>query len=336
MQLEAGKPFIFKATVDTKQDIALGEYKGIALEKIEEEVTDEELNKYLDEVRAKHAEMDVVTDPEAVVENGDRVLMDFCGKKDGVAFEGGTAENYTLDIGSNSFIPGFEIQMLGMKVGEERALNLNFPENYHEASLAGQPVVFEVKVHEIKRKTLAPLDDEFAKDVSEFDTLDEYKASVLADLSKQKKEAVENQYKAQIANKVTEDSDVIAPESLVKKETENFMNELRYNFSRQGFTLEKYLELTGGKLEDVEKDARTRAESFVKQRLVMEAIAEKEGIEVADDELDKEYERLAEIYKQPVDTVKQMFTMQGQTQAIKTNVLLDKTMDMLLENAQIG
>ena len=226
--------------------------------------------------------------------------------------------------------------MLGMKVGEERALNLNFPENYHEASLAGQPVVFEVKVHEIKRKTLAPLDDEFAKDVSEFDTLDEYKASVLADLSKQKKEAVENQYKAQIANKVTEDSDVIAPESLVKKETENFMNELRYNFSRQGFTLEQYLELTGGKLEDVEKDARTRAESFVKQRLVMEAIAEKEGIEVADDELDKEYERLAEIYKQPVDTVKQMFTMQGQTQAIKTNVLLDKTMDMLLENAQIG
>ena len=336
VQLEAGKPFIFKATVDTKQDIALGEYKGIALEKIEEEVTDEELNKYLDEVRAKHAEMDVVTDPEAVVENGDRVLMDFCGKKDGVAFEGGTAENYTLDIGSNSFIPGFEIQMLGMKVGEERALNLNFPENYHEASLAGQPVVFEVKVHEIKRKTLAPLDDEFAKDVSEFDTLDEYKASVLADLSKQKKEAVENQYKAQIANKVTEDSDVIAPESLVKKETENFMNELRYNFSRQGFTLEQYLELTGGKLEDVEKDARTRAESFVKQRLVMEAIAEKEGIEVADDELDKEYERLAEIYKQPVDTVKQMFTMQGQTQAIKTNVLLDKTMDMLLENAQIG
>ena len=166
--------------------------------------------------------------------------------------------------------------------------------------------------------------------------MDDYKASVLADLSKQKKEAVENQYKAQIANKVTEDSDVIAPESLVKKETENFMNELRYNFSRQGFTLEQSLELTGGKLEDVEKDARTRAESFVKQRLVMEAIAEKEGIEVADDELDKEFERLAEIYKQPVDNVKQMFTMQGQTQAIKTNVLLDKTMDMLLENAQIG
>lgn len=336
VQLEAGKPFIFKAIVDTKQEIALGEYKGIALEKIEDELTDEELNSYLDEIRGKHAELDVVTDPEATVENGDRVLMDFCGKKDGVAFEGGTAQNYTLDIGSNSFIPGFEIQMIGMKVGEERALNLNFPENYHEPSLAGQPVVFEVKVHEIKRKTLAPLDDEFAKDVSEFDTLEEYKASIVADLSKQKKEAVQNQYKAQIANKVTEESDVVAPESLVKKEAENFMNELRYNFSRQGFTLEQYVELTNTNMEDIENDAKTRAESFVKQRLVMEAIAEKEGIEVADDELDGEFNRLAEIYKQPVENVKQMFMMQGQTQAIKTNVLLDKTMDMLLENAQIG
>lgn len=336
VQLEAGKPFIFKAIVDTKQEIALGEYKGIALEKIDDELTDEELNSYLDEIRGKHAELDVVTDPEATVENGDRVLMDFCGKKDGVAFEGGTAQNYTLDIGSNSFIPGFEIQMIGMKVGEERDLNLNFPENYHEPSLAGQPVVFEVKVHEIKRKTLAPLDDEFAKDVSEFDTLEEYKASIVADLSKQKKEAVQNQYKAQIANKVTEESDVVAPESLVKKEAENFMNELRYNFSRQGFTLEQYVELTNTNMEDIENDAKTRAESFVKQRLVMEAIAEKEGIEVADDELDGEFNRLAEIYKQPVENVKQMFTMQGQTQAIKTNVLLDKTMDMLLENAQIG
>lgn len=336
VQLEAGKPFIFKATVDTKQEIALGEYKGIALEKIDEEVTEEELNAYLEDVRTKHAELDVVSDPEATVEKGDRVLMDFCGKKDGVAFEGGTAENYTLDIGSGSFIPGFEDQMVGMKVGEERNLDLTFPENYHEPSLAGAPVVFEVKVHEIKRRTLAPLDDEFAKDVSEFDTLEAYKANLMEELGKQKKESITNQYKAQIANKVTEDSDVVAPESMVKKETENFMNEIRYNFSRQGFSLEQYLELTGGKLEDVENDAKTRAESFVKQRIVMEAIAEKEGIEVADEEMDKEFERLAEIYKQPVDNIKQMFMMQGQTQAIKTNVLLDKTMDMLLENAQIG
>lgn len=336
VQLEAGKPFIFKATVDTKQEVALGEYKGIALEKIDEEVTEEELNAYLDDIRSKHAELDVVTDPEAAVEKGDRVLMDFCGKKDGVAFEGGTAQNYTLDIGSGSFIPGFEDQMVGMKVGEERNLDLTFPENYHEPSLAGAPVVFEVKVHEIKRRTLAPLDDEFAKDVSEFETLEAYKANLMEELGKQKKESITNQYKAQIANKVTEDSDVVAPESMVKKETENFMNEIRYNFSRQGFSLEQYLELTGGKLEDVENDAKTRAEGFVKQRIVMEAIAEKEGIEVADEEMDKEYERLAEIYKQPVDTVKQMFMMQGQSQAIKTNVLLDKTMDMLLENAQIG
>ncbi len=336
VQLEAGKPFIFKATVDTKQEIALGEYKGIALEKIDEEVTEEELNAYLDDIRSKHAELDVVTDPEATVEKGDRVLMDFCGKKDGVAFEGGTAENYTLDIGSGSFIPGFEDQMVGMKVGEERNLDLTFPENYHEPSLAGAPVVFEVKVHEIKRRTLAPLDDEFAKDVSEFDTLEAYKANLMEELGKQKKESITNQYKAQIANKVTEDSDVVAPESMVKKETENFMNEIRYNFSRQGFSLEQYLELTGGKLEDVENDAKTRAEGFVKQRIVMEAIAEKEGIEVADEEMDKEFERLAEIYKQPVDNIKQMFMMQGQTQAIRTNVLLDKTMDMLLENAQIG
>lgn len=152
VQLEKGKPFIFKATVDTKQEIALGEYKGLEIEKIEEAVTEEDMNQYLDDMRSKHAQIEEVTDPEATVANGDMVTLDFCGKKDGVAFPGGTAEGYALGIGSHSFIPGFEEQMIGMKIGEERNLELTFPENYQEPTLAGQPVIFEVKVHEIKRK----------------------------------------------------------------------------------------------------------------------------------------------------------------------------------------
>ncbi len=336
VQLEKGKPFIFKATVDTKQEIALGEYKGLEIEKIEEAVTEEDMNQYLDDMRSKHAQIEEVTDPEATVANGDMVTLDFCGKKDGVAFPGGTAEGYALGIGSHSFIPGFEEQMIGMKIGEERNLELTFPENYQEPTLAGQPVIFEVKVHEIKRKVLAPLDDEFAKDVSEFDTLAEYKADVEKMLTERKKEAVKMQYKANITEKVTEGTDVVPPESMVQAEADNYLNDLAFQMRQQGIELEKYLDLVGGSLDDVKADCRNRAEGFVKQRLVLEAIAEKENIEVSEEEVDAEFAKLAEMYKQPVEQVKQVFTMQGQYPAVKRNVLLEKVTDFLLENAKIG
>lgn len=336
VQLEKGKPFIFKAVVDTKQDIELAQYKGLEIEKIDEAVTEDEMNQYLDGIRGKHAQIEEVKDENATVENGDMVLMDFCGKKDGVAFPGGTASGYTLAIGSHSFIPGFEEQMIGMKIGEERNLDLTFPEEYQEPTLAGQPVVFEVKVHEIKRKVLAPLDDEFAKDVSEFETLEEYKQDVEKMLSERKKEAVKMQYKALVTEKVSENTEVLPPESMVTAEADNYLNDLAFQMRQQGIELEKYLELTGGSMDDVKADCRNRAEVFVKQRLVLEAIAEAENIEVSDEEVDAEFAKLADMYKQPVEQVKQVFTMQGQYPAVKRNVLLEKVTDFLLENAKIG
>lgn len=336
VQLEHGKPFIFKAIVDTKQEIELAEYKGLQVEKIDGEVTDEDLEQYLESLRSKHAVIEDVTDPEATVENGDSVLMDFCGKLNGEIFPGGTAAGYTLGIGSHSFIPGFEEQMIGMKVGEERNLDITFPEDYGEPTLAGKPVVFEVKVNGIKRQTLAPLDDEFAKDVSEFDTLDELKADAREKLAESKEEAVKMQYKGAVTELVTKDADVLPPESMVEAEAENYLNDLAFQMRQQGIPLEKYLELTNGSMDDVKAECRTRAEAFVKQRLVLEAIAEKEGIDVTEEEVDAEFGKLAEMYGQPVDQVKQVFTMQGQAAAVRRNVLLEKVTDFLLENAQIG
>ena len=336
VQLEAGKPFIFSALVEVKQDINIENYKGIELEKIEEEVTEEELNTYFDDVRKKHAVIDVLDDADATLMFRDIAVIDFVGKKDGVAFEGGTGKDYPLEIGSNSFIPGFEDQMLGMKKGETKDLELSFPENYHEPSLAGQPVVFEVTVNEIKRQTLPELDDEFAKDVSEFETFEEYKASVVAELNVQKKEYVDMQYKATLSNKVVEMSDVITPDSLLESEKEAVLNELRYSLSQQGFSLEQYVQLTGANMDDIEAEAKERAEGRVKQRLVIEAIAEKEGIEVTEEEMDIEFGKLAEMYQQPIETVKQVFTMQGQTENVRRNAIMEKTMAMLLENAKIG
>ena len=336
VQLEHGKPFIFKAIVDTKQDIELGEYKGLQIEAISDEVTDEDLDQYLESLRSKHAVIEDVTDPEATVQNGDSVLMDFCGKLNGEIFPGGTAAGYTLGIGSHTFIPGFEEQMVGMKVGEERNLDVTFPEDYGEPTLAGQPVVFEVKVNGIKRQTLAPLDDEFAKDVSEFDTLEELKADAKAKLAESKKDAVKMQYKGAVTEMVTKDADVLPPESMVEAEADNYLTDLAFQMRQQGIPLEKYLELTNGSMDDVKAECRTRAEAFVKQRLVLEAIAEKEGIDVTEEEVDAEFGKLAEMYGQPVEQVKQVFTMQGQAAAVRRNVLLEKVTDFLLENAQIG
>lgn len=336
VQLEHGKPFIFKATVDTKQEIELGEYKGLKVEKIEEEVTEDELQQYLDSLRSKHAVIEDVTDPEATVQNGDSVLMDFCGKLNGEIFPGGTAAGYTLGIGSHSFIPGFEEQMVGMKIGEERNLDVTFPEEYQEPTLAGKAVVFEVKVNGIKRQTLAPMDDEFAKDVSEFDTLEELKADAMTMLAEQKKQAITMEYKSDVTNQVTNATDVLAPQSMVEAEADNYLNDIAYRMRQQGIELEKYLELTNGSLDDVKEECRVKAELFVKQRLVLETIAEKEGIEVTEEELDAEFEKMAAMYGQPAEQVKQVFNMQGQTAAIKRNLLLEKVSDFLLENAQIG
>ena len=273
---------------------------------------------------------------DAVVEKNDSVTLDFEGKKDGVPFDGGTAENYELVIGSNSFIPGFEDGMLGMKVGESKDIPLTFPEDYHAEDLAGQEVVFTVKVNDIKRKVLADLDDEFAKDVSEFDTLDDYKADIRKDLTKQVEESTQAQYKNKVTEKVVADSDVVAPQSLVEKETDNYINEMAYSMRNQGIELEQYLQLTGGNMDGLRDEFKKRAEESVKASIVLEAIAEAENITVADEEVEAEFDRLAEAYDMKKEDIKRAFVMQGQGDSIARNMVLEKTVDFLLDNANIG
>ena len=308
---------------------------GIELEKVETAVSDEDIEKELEQTRSNTALIEDVEDENATVEDGDIVLLNFCGKKDGVAFEGGTAENYELTIGSHSFIPGFEEGMVGMKLGEEKDLDLTFPEEYHADDLAGAAVVFTVKVNAIKRKQLAPLDDEFAKDVSEFDTLDEYKASLREEMEKQREESALNHYKANIAIKVTEDSDVVAPESMVEKEVENYLNEMTYNLRAQGIEMEQYYQLTGSSEEDVKKEFSGRAEASVKQQLVLGAIADREEIDVTEEEMDAEYEKLSKYYQMEKDQLKQIFMVQGQTESLRNSIKFEKVMDKLFENAVI-
>ena len=336
VQIEKGKEFIFKAVVDTKQQVELGEYKGLEIQEIDGEVSEKEIEQYIDTVRDKQAEVSDVTDADAQLQKGDTANIDFVGKKDGEAFAGGSAQGYDLVIGSGSFIPGFEEQMEGMKLGEVRNVELNFPEDYYVTDLAGQPVVFEVTLNAIKRKTLPELNDEFVKDVSNFETVDAYKEDIKAMLTEEKAAEIKNRYKAEAAQKVTEQSDVVAPKSQVKAEAENFMNDIKFQMSQQGISLEDYVKLTNGNMEDIENECKTRAESFVKQNIVFEAIAEKEGFEISDEELEAEFNKMAEMYKQPVETVKEVFNMRGQVGLIKRNLLLEKVSDFLLENAKIG
>ena len=336
VQMEKGKEFIFKAVVDTKQEVALGEYKGLVIEDIDPEVSDKEVDQYVDMIRSKQAEVKTITDKRSVLKKGDTANMDFVGKKDGVAFAGGSAQGYDLEIGSGSFIPGFEEQMEGMKVEEVRNIELSFPEDYYVSDLAGQPVVFEVTLHAIKRKIMPELNDEFVKDVSNFETVAEYKEDIKNMLSAEKTTEIKNRHKAAVAQQVVEASDVVAPESMVNEETESSMNDIRFTMKQQGIELEDYLKMTNGKLEDIENECRMRAEALVKQTIVFEAIAEKEGLAVSDEDLEAEYAKMSEMYNQPVETIREVFAMRGQVGAIKRNLLLEKVADFLLENAKIG
>lgn len=333
--LEAGKPFVFTAVVDTKQTISLGDYVGLELEAVDTTVSDEDLDKEIEHARDNTALIEDVEDENATIEDGDIVLLDFEGKKDGVPFEGGTAENYELTIGSHSFIPGFEEGMIGMKVNEERDIDLTFPEEYHAKELAGAAVVFSVKVNAIKRKELAEINDDFAKDVSEYDTLDEYKAHLREDMEKQRKEAAENAYKSKIAEKVTADSDVEAPKSMVKKETDNAVNEMTYNLQAQGLQLEQYYQLTNTTEEDMRKSFEERSVNSVKQQLVLAEIADRENINVTEEEIDEEFDKLSKYYQMEKDQLKQIFMVQGQTESLRNSIKFEKVLKYLLSKAVI-
>ena len=293
-QIGKDKDFIFVVKVCVKPEAKVTDYKGIEVKKVSTRVTKKEVEEELERVREKNARIVTVEDRE--LKEGDISVIDFEGFVDGVAFEGGKGENFELTIGSGQFIPGFEDQMVGMKINEERDVNVKFPEEYHAENLAGKDAKFKVKLHEIKEKILPELDDEFAKDVSEFDTLEDYKK----ELNKKVKERKENQAKAEkeqeAIEKFIEKVEVVIPEGMIDEEVEKMVEEMNANLSYQGLNIDQYLQYMGISLEDYKKEMRGQAEKRIKLNLGLEAIAKEEKVEVSDEEIDTKIKELSAQY----------------------------------------
>jgi len=331
-QLEKGQPLIFKATVTVKPEVNLGEYKGLTVEEKDFSVTEEKIEAELKNMQDRAAELNVIEEGE--LEKGDIALIDFEGFIDGVAFEGGKAENYQLEIGSNTFIPGFEDQMVGMKKGEERDINVTFPEEYHSAELAGKPAVFKVKVNEIKRKSIPALDDEFAKDVSEFDTLEELKQDIKNKLEEQAKREEENYKKESLVEQATKNATIDVPEVMIENEITNMLREFEQRLQMQGLNLELYYQFSGLDEDKMREQFRNDAEMRVRTTLTLEAIAKAENIQVTDEDIDKEIENLANLYNRNADEIRQIFGARDGFEGLKNDLILRKTIDFLVENSK--
>ena len=322
--------------VEVKPSFELGQYKGVEVEKVEETVNDELINARLEEMRERNSRLVSV---EREIANGDTANIDFEGFDGEVAFEGGKGEKYDLVIGSGSFIPGFEEQLVGKKAGEEVEVNVTFPEEYHAAELAGKPVVFKVKVNDVKVKELPELNDEFAADTTEFNTLEELRADVVAKAEEEAKATAQNLLRNKVIEAVVANTEVEVPEVMVKHEIENQMNELAYQLQYQGFGMEQFLQMTGKTMEefkaDFAKDRKDEAVKNVKTSLVIEAIAKAEDVQVSQEEVDAEVQKMADAYNMTVEQVKgalrptDLKDMEGQLK-------IRKTIDLLVDNAKIA
>lgn len=322
IQIEKGKELIFEAIVATKPEVELGKYKGIELSKVEYKVTDEDVEHELGH-RAEHNAR-IVSVENRAVENGDIVNLDYKGTVDGVAFQGGTAEKYDLTIGSGSFIPGFEEQVIGVKIGEEKDINVKFPEKYHSKDLAGKDAVFSIKVNEIKVKETPKLDDEFAKDTSEFDTLEELKADIRKTLEENNKNRAENEMENKAIDLVCEDVKVEIPNGMIELEIDKGIENIAQRMKMQGISLDQYLKILGKTEKDLRDEYRESAEKNVKYRLVIDKLIEVEKIEADKEDVKKELENMAKYYGQKVeelekneDMVKYVESASKATQAVK-------------------
>lgn len=324
---------VMVVNVEVKPEFELGAYKGIEISKVDNTVSEEEVEASLNEMLNKNARLTSVEGK--ALENGDTAVIDFEGFENGVAFEGGKGENYNLVIGSNTFIPGFEDQLVGKKAGEEVEVNVTFPETYHAENLAGKPVVFNVKVNDVKVKEVPALDDEFAKDTTEFETLAELKADVKAKLEEQAKNAADAEMKNALVEKVCANTEVEVPEAMVQHQIDNMLMELNYQLQYQGLNLQQLLEMTGRGLDELREERRADAERLVKSSLILEAIAEKENVEVNDADVDAELEKMAAMYNMEVEKIKSSLR-ETDIEDIKGQIKIRKTLDLLVENATIA
>ena len=291
-QIESGKPFIFTAEVAVKPEVTLGEYKGVEVEKSDVEVTDEDINKEVDKERENNSRTIDVDD--RAVESGDIIKLDFDGSVDGVPFAGGKAENYTLTIGSGSFIPGFEDQLIGTKIGEDKDVTVTFPEDYHEKSLAGKEAVFKCKVNAITVKELPDADDEFASEVSEFETLAEYKEDIKKKLTEKKEKEARAKKEAQAVEKAVENATMEIPDAMIDTQVQSMMEDFARRMQSQGLSLEQYFQFTGMDVKKMHDQMKPEALKRIQNSLVLEAVAKAENIEISDDKADAEIEKMAE------------------------------------------
>ncbi|MET3548727.1 trigger factor [Paenibacillus favisporus] len=331
-QFAKGEVFKFKAKVTVKPEVTLGEYKGVEVPVQKVEVSDEELDAELKRLQERHAELSVIDEGSA--ENGDIAVIDFDGSVDGVPFEGGQAERYSLELGSGTFIPGFEEQVVGMATGDFKDVEVTFPETYHAEELAGKKAVFKVKVHEIKRKQLPELDDEFAKDVSEFETLAEYKEDLKKQLLSRKEQEAKGNKEAAVVDKVAANAEVEIPQAMIDSEIQNMMRDFDNRLRNQGMNLEMFLSFSGQTTADLQEQMKDDAEKRVRNNLVLEQIAKEENIEVTEEDINKELEVMAESYKRTPDEIRNILTANGSLGSLREEISLRKTVDLLVENSK--
>ena len=320
--------FTFKAVITTKPEVKIGKYKGIEAVKESIEVSDEEMEKELNDVRERYAR--IINIEDRPCKDGDLATIDFEGFDNGVAFEGGKGENYPLALGSNTFIPGFEEQVLGHAIGDEFDINVTFPEDYQEKSLAGHPVVFKIKLHEIKERQLPDLDDELAKDASEFDTLEEYKNDLKKQLLDKKEKLSKSAYEGKIMEAIVEEMEAEIPECMIKARIKDLVNDFAQRLSMQGLKLEDFLKYTGEGTDKFFDSFRPQAENQVKSRLAMEAVAKAEGFAATEEEIENEYKRMADEYKSTVEELKSFIPAEDLAEDIGCR----KALDFVVENAK--
>ncbi|QTM99990.1 trigger factor [Sediminibacillus dalangtanensis] len=330
-QIEKGQPLVFTAQVTVKPEVKLGEYKGLEVEEEETEVTDEDVEHELSHMQEHQAEL--VVKEEGTVEEGDTVVIDFEGFVDGEAFEGGQAENHQLEIGSGSFIPGFEEQLIGKETGADTEVQVTFPEEYHAEELAGKEATFKVKIHEIKGKELPELDDEFAKDVDEdVETLEELRNKTRDRLKEQKETDADNKKRESLIEQASENAEVDIPEAMVETELDRMVKEFEQRLQMQGMTMDMYYQFSGTDEAGLKEQMKDDAEKRVKTNLTLDAIANQEEVEVTDEDVDKELESMASMYQTEVDQLKQM--LGGNTDAIKEDLKFKKAIDFLVEHSK--
>ena len=330
VQIEAGKDLIFTAVVSLKPEVKLGKYEGIELKKVEYNVSDEDIEHELGHMAERNARLVTVTD--RAVETGDTAVIDFEGFVNGVPFEGGKAENHELTIGSNTFIPGFEDQIIGMKQEEEKDINVTFPEEYFSKDLSGKPAVFKVKLHEIKKKEMPEINDEFAKDCSEFETLEELKKSIKERIEEQNKSKEKYELEENAIEEVCKNAKLEIPEGMIELEIDNMEKDIESRLSYQGINLEKYLEMIGKTREEFRTEYREQAEKQIKSRLVLEDVAKAAKITVAEEDIAAKISEMAKTYGKNEDEIKENV---GLRQYVEDGLKTEKTINFIIEKAKI-